>query len=244
MRGLRRRWSMSIPGMLDTFFERMDAAATRDDLRSLNFYLRDHSRIAHIVYHWVNSDEEQYDAGTYPQAWAEHYVRQGYLRIDPVIQGCFQLFHPVEWKRLDWSSKAVRKLMTEAMSHGLGAQEFSIPLRGPAGQFALFRANDSCSDEQWEAFTRSNNRDLMLIAHCLIEKALDFEQGVRDGGAKSLSPREAEVLTFLALGYSRAQAADTLSIFEHTLRVCVESVRLKLGVINTTHAVARALAWV
>lgn len=197
MRGLRRRWSMSIPGMLDTFFERMDAAATRDDLRSLSFYLRDHCRIAHIVYHWVNGDEEQYGAGTYPRAWAEHYVRQGYLRIDPVIQGCFQLFHPVEWKRLDWSSKAVRKLMTEAMSHGLAAQEFSIPLRGPAGQFALLRANDSCSDEQWEAFTRSNNRDLMLIARSPNLRSTMLADGPRTrpvtrsdrGSQDPLSPR-------------------------------------------------------
>jgi DNA-binding CsgD family transcriptional regulator len=132
--------------------------------------------------------------------------------------------------------------MSDAIDHGLGNQGFSIPLRGPAGQFALFTANDSCSDEEWEAFTRTNMRDLMLIAHYFNQKALDFEQGGQEVGAKSLSPREAEALTFLALGYSRAQVADTLSISEHTLRVYVESARFKLGAMNTTHAVARALA--
>jgi DNA-binding CsgD family transcriptional regulator len=228
--------------MLDTFFERMEAAATRDDLQALTFDLRDHYGIAHIVYHWVNSDGEQYGAGTYPLAWAEHYVRQGYLRIDPVIQGCFQRFHPVEWKRLDWSSKAARNLMAEALSFGLGSQGFSIPLRGPAGQFALFTANDTCSDEAWETFTRTHMRDLMLIAHYFNQKALDFEQGGAGTAARALSPREAEALTFLALGYSRSQAADTLSISEHTLRVYVESARFKLGAMNTTHAVARALS--
>lgn len=49
-------------------------------------------------------------------------------------------------------------------------------------------------------------------------------------------------MTMLAIGLSRAQAADKLSISEHTLRVYVESARFKLGALNTTHAVARALS--
>jgi len=48
-------------------------------------------------------------------------------------------------------------------------------------------------------------------------------------------------MTFLAMGYSRSQVANTLSISEHTLRVYIESARFKLGAANTTHAVARAL---
>ena len=119
--------------MLEAFIDRMENADSRDDLQELTFLLRDHYGIAHIVYHWVNSDGEQYGAGTYPQEWAEHYVKQGYLRIDPVIQGCFQRFHPVEWKRLDWTTKAAKKLRAEASEYGLGNQGYSIPLRGPSG---------------------------------------------------------------------------------------------------------------
>jgi DNA-binding CsgD family transcriptional regulator len=49
-------------------------------------------------------------------------------------------------------------------------------------------------------------------------------------------------MTLIAIGYNRAQVADTLSISEHTLRVYIESARFKLGALNTTHAVARALS--
>jgi DNA-binding CsgD family transcriptional regulator len=49
-------------------------------------------------------------------------------------------------------------------------------------------------------------------------------------------------MTLLAVGYSRAQVADTLAISEHTLRVYIESARFKLGALNTTHAVARAMS--
>ncbi|KEJ89760.1 hypothetical protein DSW25_05935 [Sulfitobacter donghicola DSW-25 = KCTC 12864 = JCM 14565] len=44
------------------------------------------------------------------------------------------------------------------------------------------------------------------------------------------------------MGYSRAQVANSLAISEHTLRVYIESARFKLGALNTTHAVARALS--
>ena len=44
------------------------------------------------------------------------------------------------------------------------------------------------------------------------------------------------------MGYSRGQVSEMLSISEHTLRAYIESARFKLGALNTTHAVARALA--
>lgn len=228
--------------MLDRFFDRMESAAGRDDLQALITDLRDHYGIAHIVYHWVNSDGEQYGVGTYPIEWAEHYVAQGYLRIDPVIQGCFQRFHPVEWKRLDWSAKAARALLAEALEYGIGNQGYSVPLRGPNGQFALFTVNDSCSDEDWRGFCEANVRDLLMISHYFNRKALEFEKPEDEKVQKPLSPREADALTFLALGYSRAQIAEMLEISEHTLRVYVESARFKLGAMNTTQAVARALS--
>jgi DNA-binding CsgD family transcriptional regulator len=227
--------------MLDEFCDHLDKAATRDDLQRLITDLRDHYRIAHLVYHWVNSNGEQYGVGTYPRAWAEHYVAKGYLRIDPVIQGCFQKFHPVEWKRLDWSGKPARDFLTEARTFGIGNQGYSIPLRGPAGQFALFTANNTCSDEAWRQFCETNVRSLIMVAHYFNYKALEFEKHEDDAARKPLSPRETDALTFLALGYSRAQIADMLDISEHTLRVYIESARFKLGAMNSTQAVARAL---
>ena len=44
------------------------------------------------------------------------------------------------------------------------------------------------------------------------------------------------------MGYNRAQAADSLSISEHTLRVYVESPASSWARMNTTHAVAALAA--
>ena len=123
----------------------------------------------------------------------------------------------------------------------MGNQGFSIPIRGPNGQFALFTVNDSCTDAEWEKFCENNGRDLILLAHLFNQKALEFEGIAERGPRKQLSPREIDAMTLLAVGYSRAQVAQSLSISEHTLRVYIESARFKLGAMNTTHAVARAM---
>ncbi|WP_415921458.1 helix-turn-helix transcriptional regulator [Tateyamaria sp. SN6-1] len=204
--------------------------------------IRDHYGIDHVVYHWVDSAGDQYGCGTYSDAWRDRYLEQNYLRIDPVIVGCFQRFHPVDWKRLDWSSKAARAFQAEAIAHGVGNQGFSVPIRGPNGQFALFTISHSCDDQTWADWTETHRRDLILIAHDFNQKALELEPDRTPEQSQALSPREVDAMTLLAMGYSRAQVADTLSISEHTLRVYIESARFKLGALNTTHAVARAMS--
>lgn len=197
--------------------------------------------VRHCVYHWVNSDGERFGAGTYSSAWVDRYLEMDYLRMDPVIFGCFQRFTPANWKDLDWSSKAAKAMFDDAQAYGLGNQGYSIPLHGPQGQFALFTLNHEADDRDWQAFIEVNGRDLIVLAHEFNRKALEFE-GVEGTATPSLSPRELAAIRCLARGLSRAQAAAELGISEHTLRVYIESARHKLGALNTTHAVARALS--
>ena len=227
---------------LELILEELEQADGLEGLQTATEALCDHYRIDHVIYHWVDSAGEQYGCGTYSDTWRYRYLDLNYLRIDPVIIGCFQRFHPVDWKRLDWSSKAARAFQADALSHGVGNQGFSVPIRGPNGQFALFTVNHSCDDDAWASWTEAHRRELILIAHYFNEKALEFEPDRTPEQSQALSPREVDAMTLLAMGYSRAQVADTLSIAEHTLRVYIESARFKLGALNTTHAVARAMS--
>lgn len=227
---------------LDQIIQDLDATKAHEELDAIIFSLRDAFGIDHIVYHWVDSAGDQYGFGTYSVEWQVRYLEMNYLRVDPVIIGCFQRFHPVDWKRLDWSTKAARGFFQDAIAYGVGNQGYSIPIRGPNGQFALFTASHSCSDAEWVEFTESYGRDLILMAHYVNRKALEFEPVRKGEQQQSLSPREVDAMTLLAMGYSRAQVAQSLSISEHTLRVYIESARFKLGAQNTTHAVARAMS--
>ncbi len=228
--------------LVEPFLDNLQQVRTLDELTRHIVELRDTLDVEHVVYHSVNSTGEQYAALTYAEEWVERYLDRNYARIDPVVQGCYRRFVPVDWKALDWSGKPQRDFMAEAIDAGVGNQGFSLPIRGPNGQFACFTVNHRGSDEQWAKYTRENMRAVILAAHFVNQKALEIERGTDLVDQKSLSPREVDTLRLLAMGYSRAQASDALSISEHTLRVYLESARFKLGAANTTHAVARALS--
>lgn len=229
--------------MLDTNFDRLRGVRNFDDLTNAIHDFRNKFDVEHVVYHSVKSSGEQYAALTYTDEWVKRYLEQDYARIDPVVTSCFRRFHPVDWKNLDWSKKTTRAFLREAVDAGVGQQGFSVPIRGPSGQFALFTISDRVSDERWAMFTENHMHEVILAAHYVNMKALELEKhGTDEADLPSLSPRETDALTCLALGLSRAQAADKLKISEHTLRVYIESARFKLSALNTTHAVARALS--
>ncbi len=227
---------------VEPFLDGLQQVRTLDELTHHIVDLRDKLSVEHIVYHSVNSTGEQYAALTYSDEWKSRYLDKDYARIDPVVQGCYRRFVPVDWKALDWSGKPQRDFLGEAIDAGVGNQGFSVPIRGPRGQFALFTVSHKASDEEWRGYTREHLRSLILAAHFVNQKALEIERGTDLVDQKNLSPREADTLRLLAMGYSRAQASDALTISEHTLRVYLESARFKLGATNTTHAVARALS--
>lgn len=227
---------------LSGFISALQHATTLDGLQSIIIGLRDELGVEHVVYHSVNSTGQQYAVLTYSPVWVDRYLAEDYARIDPVLQGCFRRFHPVNWKKLDWSGRVTRNFLGEAMDAGVGNQGYSVPIRGPNGQFAMFTVSHRVRDDAWERFTSEYVADLILIAHFLNHKALEIEGGHDINAMRSLSPREIDVLTMLAMGLNRAQAADSLAISEHTFRTYVESARFKLGANNTTQAVARAVA--
>ena len=232
---------MLATSMAEVVLDKLEQADTLEKLYEVTFLMRDGYGLKHVVYYWVNSIGENYGAGTLPPDWAERYVEKGYNKIDPVVLGCFQRFDPCNWKDFDWSSKVARDFMKDAIDHGIGTQGLAIPLRGPNGQYAVLSVNDTRNDEEWETFVRENKRDFMIIAHVCNKKGLEFEERGADVSTTKLSPRELSALTYLARGMSRMQAAHQMKISEHTLRVYIESARHKLGALNTTHAVARAL---
>ena len=90
---------------VDSNLAALERAAGLEDLQAVIVDLSEEYYVDHMVYHWVNSQGDQYGCGTYSPDWVARYLEQDYLLIDPVILGCYQRFHPVDWKRLDWSSK-------------------------------------------------------------------------------------------------------------------------------------------
>lgn len=228
---------------LEQFLERQaQTENSQQGLQSLVENLREIYDVEHAVYHAVNLCGAPYAALTYDSDWVDHYLNSNYITVDPVVGAARTQFMPMDWKRLDWSPRPTRQFLSDAIDHGLGNQGYSVPIRGPNGQFALFTINQRARAREWEGFISSFGRDLLLISHYIHQQAFDIVAPDGRDRPSQLSPRELDALHYLAAGFNRQRVADILKISEHTLRVYVDSARHKLKALNVTHAVAVAMA--
>ena len=229
--------SQKLGGLL----ERLTQAKTIESLHQLVLYSAAFFDVEHATYHSISVGTEVFALSSYSLVWQDYYVVEQKASVDPVVVAAFEKFDPYEWKTLDWSSKASRKLLLDASDGGLGTHGISFPIRGPNGEQALYTLNTNTTDEKWAKFVMRERDSMMLVAHYIHENTRRVLSRVENHPTVKLSPREIDSLTLLGLGQNRAHVAEALSISEHTLRVYIESSRLKLGANNTTHAVAKAM---
>ena len=124
---------------VERILEELERATALDQLQGLIEALRDEFQVDHMVYHWVSAKGEQYGCGTYSDEWVQRYIDRDYLRVDPVIQGCYQRFHPVSWKRLDWWGKAARAIQLDAINTGWAIRGFRFRSAARTGSLRCSR---------------------------------------------------------------------------------------------------------
>ena len=78
------------------------------------------------------------------------------------------------------------------------------------------------------------------FAAILLQKLVG-SQAARIGNSPRLTPRELAVLRWLSVGNKIAGAAHTLKLGEETVRTHLKKAQAKLGVHNSSHAIAQAL---
>ena len=179
---------------LEALLERLQTTKSINELQVWAHELRDYFGVTHVFYHTGTLKSEQVGAFTYSLEWARRYIERDYRSIDPVVVGALRRFHPMDWKSLDWSSPAARRMMREALDFGLGNQGWSVPIWGPQGEFALFCLNHTTDDQTWEAFTRANAKDILVVSHLMHEQAMRIINKETAAPTTELSPRERETL--------------------------------------------------
>jgi LuxR family quorum sensing-dependent transcriptional regulator len=174
----------------------------------------------------------------WPEAWLRHYDRNGYFRDDPVARQCFATFEPFAWSdvpvNLERQPRAAR-IMSEAAEHGL-RDGLSIPIHDARGHQAIV----SMAGERLD-MTPKMRRAVHLVSLYAFgagERLLGRGAGI---DATPLSPRERDVLAWMASGRTAEQTADVLGIRRTTVESHLLRARQKLGTLNTTHTVVEAL---
>ncbi len=180
-------------------------------------------------------------AVSYPHQWLQWYVEANFFESDPVLLGASASFDPVDWGELDWEGREERRFRAEAQNFGVGNQGYTVPVRGPGGQLALFTVNKQCSEDAWHAFIAEHRTDFMLLGHFMHQRVLQMAGLEQSRQTRPLSAREKDAMRLIAKGMSRGRASETLGISENTFRVYIDSARHKLGALNIPNAIALAV---
>lgn len=180
----------------------------------------------------------------YPVEWTDHYLREHYERVDPVIAVALAGTEPFEWgqefaaKRL---SKSQCALLDEAAQFGIRCG-FTVPIHDSRGPVA---AVTFAADERRPTFQRcieQNRSVLQLMAmyfHAHARRRLSINR-VIDGVA--LSPREFECLEWAAQGKSAWEIGRLLNISRRTAAFHLDNAKMKFGVRTICQAVAKLAA--
>lgn len=205
--------------------DRLIAALPTTELTNLAYwsYPIDSRAAAHIT------------AFTHDPEWAYTYMTAGMYRRDPRLKAV-EVNRPLDWREA-CDTEEHRTFIgsltaVTGTTHGL-----TMPAPAQAGARAIIAASFTGTDEEWSRLYAILSPTLTKVAADLVSLAAEAPPG-----RAPLSPRELGVLQWAAEGKTTRDTAAILRIHTRTVEMHLTSAREKLDALNTTHAVARALA--
>lgn len=199
--------------------------------------------LSHVAYLGLNLPDKKdyvYIQTTYSDKWCRQYISQNYVDIDPIVGKGLQGILPLDWGAVRNSNKRIRNFFGESREFGVGRQGLSFPIRGVFGETALFSINSHVKDREWQKLKREYMRDFQLLAYHFHTCILETETST-SLMRPHLTPREEECMKWAAHGKTAWETGTILGIKESTVVFFMEQVRVKLGAVNKTQAVAKAI---
>lgn len=176
----------------------------------------------------------------YPQDWMEYYLEKEFVTVDPVRQKMFISPGVFLWEGIPERqelSKKQRACLFGGMEAGLKSG-IGIPLRGPRGAIAGIGAASShgVQDLSPEITSKAHLLSVQFYSQfSALESKDDFSPPV------ILSDREREILQWCAVGKTREDIAEILSLSDHTVTYHVRNILNKFDAPNITSAAFKAL---
>lgn len=229
-----------------SFIDGLAASRDADDLRTVFAEAStalDLNRFAYLSMQPRRGDAPEL-ISNYPVAWTDHYLRDHYERIDPVIVEALAATEPFEWGQ-EFTARRLSEpqctLLDEAAQFGIRCG-FTVPIHDSRGAVA---AITFAADKRRPPFQRcieQNRSALQLMAmyfHAHARRRLSINR-VIDGVA--LSPREFECLEWAAQGKSAWEIGRLLNISRRTAAFHLDNAKMKFGVRTICQAVAKFAA--
>lgn len=170
--------------------------------------------------------------------WYQRYTSLGYVHLDPVARHCFATTLPFDWSLAPYDRKGdlpAARVMDEARDFGMD-EGLCVPVHlegGMQGVVSLVGRTDWLTEKQ-----RLELHMLALYAHGRL-RFLNTMQA--DGRRRAITPREAEVLKWVAIGKTASEIADITGLSARTVNQHCENAQKRLGTNNRLHTVVEAI---
>jgi DNA-binding CsgD family transcriptional regulator len=180
---------------------------------------------------------------SYPAGWIDRYIEKRYAPHDLVCRFSAQMVRPFLWDEVSGKGNLTdsqRLVFQEGREAGLknGA---SVPIHGPGAAKAYLAVANALAEEEFAKLFLRHRHELQLIATYAHECILALGIQTPPQATVRLTPREIDVMSWVARGKTRWEIAEILGISEETVKNHLEHASARLGVNNKTHAAALAL---
>lgn len=163
---------------------------------------------------------------------------------DPYYHACFRDVPVVDWAAVRRDAHALSPLERTSRDYlidlnvGMG---ITVPIRRRS-HFAFMSVLDECGADALSAKV-ARSRDMLFLTAHFFHNAMFTKFGCVDLGLhRRLSPREIECLSWSARGKTFDDVATILGISRETVKIHLRRAGEKLGAVNRTHAIAKAVA--
>lgn len=236
----------NLPARVEEFIENMNSAKDLDEIFKV-LTKRMHELQFERFSYWLIWPPEgpikPLCITNYPEDWGQHYHNEGYISDDYVGRYSAKSIIPFLWNEITSRirlTKRQRMVFSECADAGMNSGG-TVPIHGPGAAKATFSVANDMKDGEFTKLFTDRRHEIQLIATYAHEKILKLNLHKPLADIVSLTPREIEVLTWMAKGKSRWEAGIILGIKEDTVRAHLETAREKLDASNTTNAIAKAM---
>lgn len=188
------------------------------------------------------TNNENITLTNYPQDWQDYYQKSGAIRIDPLLNHCLGAITPITWQQLENKLHKSRNGINffETAADFYFRSGITIPIRSNQGYRGLLSFS-----RQHETHTQLDKRltntlpELCTLAlfYCEAASKLNSQHAKEQ---QKLTPRELEIMKWVAEGKDNEMIASILSVSVSAVAFHIRNIYKKLGAANRANAVARA----
>lgn len=229
-----------------TYLEQVHRGESFDEIWALlNRYRADRGFLSLTYIHFpplgaLDQEKPLVAAEGFPENWVAHYMANNFADIDPVLEFAKTAIVPFYWSDIlnpDYrdasTSPEVRRFITDFLEYKVG-EGLGFPLHGPMGRRALCSVGLPEPRMELPAALRQELQILFQAGHLrYCDLILQTQSKQAD-----LSPREVEILSWVARGKSNSVIANILDVSAHTVDTHMRRIYAKL---NVTDRVAAAI---